>query len=101
MHGMQYPPERTIRPEEILPIGTNPIGRIEKTLRFFLFPGWPANFLRKKTWPPRMLHLLKHAAKNGRPAADYLMLEMALLVSFEPPVLLTMTVVRLLLMRLS
>jgi hypothetical protein len=37
MHGMQYPPERTIRPEEILPIGTNPIGRIEKTLRFFLF----------------------------------------------------------------
>ncbi len=39
--------------------------------------------------------------KTGKTANVYLMLEMTLLVSVEPPVLLTMTVVRLLLIRLS
>jgi len=35
---MEYPPEGTIRLEEILPIRTNPIGRIEKALWLFFFP---------------------------------------------------------------
>jgi hypothetical protein len=61
---MEYPPEGTIRLEEILPIRTNPIGRIEKALWLFFFPRSAANFLRRKTWSPRMFHPLKHAAKK-------------------------------------
>jgi hypothetical protein len=39
MHGMQYPPEGPIRPDEIRPIGVSPVGEKKNHFGFSFFPG--------------------------------------------------------------